>query len=184
MLFCSRRLLTKVREADFYMHKQKHSHKQVTTGLVDIGGVGSYLDLEFRFSNDAHRTMTIRLLFCDPSLDPAAAETMHRMIGDEVRSLSVQVVSFYDRMQEEVNPDKIYEKPEGRFDLYLHELNYLYDTIVDFMFKVAENERIEILYFAAENETLNRVYSRYVKRYADQRNLTFLKDGASYAIRT
>ncbi|EDQ3388018.1 hypothetical protein ZM96_003334 [Salmonella enterica subsp. houtenae] len=173
-----------------------HSHTLVTPGLASLGGDLSYLDIEFTFSGDADRKAQYRLVFCPPSLDPVAAETMHAMLGTDVYSLCVSVVSFVDmvqldRQQEQIQnpvvgeePINLFAKPEGSFNLTLSELQYLYGTLVDFMIKVADNEGIQILFFAAEREELIATYERYVKRFTRDRGLTYLNDGASYAIRT
>lgn len=81
-------------------------------------------------------------------------------------------------------PINVFAKPEGSFNLTLGELQYLYGTLVDLMLKVADNEGIQILFFAAEREELMATYKRYVKRFTQERGLTYLNDGASYAIRT
>lgn len=165
-----------------------HSHTLITPGLASFGEL-SYLDIEFTFSGNVERKAAYRLVFCPPSLDPVAAETMHAMLGDELKVLCVSVVSFADIVQLE-NPVpgedviNIFAKPTGSFDLDLSELNYLYGTLVDFMIKVADAMFIQILFFAAEREELYATYSRYVKRLTKVRGLTFIKNGAAYAIRT
>lgn len=173
-----------------------HSHKLVTPGLASLPGDLSYLDIEFVFSGNEDRKAQYRLVFCPPSLDPVAAETMHGMLGADVYTLCVSVVSFVDmiqldREQEQLQnpvvgeePINVFAKPEGSFSLTLSELQYLYGTLVDFMIKVADNEGIQILFFAAEREELIATYERYVKRLTRQRGLTYINDGASYAIRT
>ncbi|HDW3274200.1 TPA: hypothetical protein RMM66_001329 [Enterobacter asburiae] len=173
-----------------------HAHKLVTPGLASLPGDLSYLDIEFIFSGNETRKACYRLVFCPPSLDPVAAETMHGMLGTDVNSLCVSVVSFVDmvqldRQQEQIHnpvvgeePVNLFAKPEGAFNLTLGELQYLYGTLVDFMIKVADNEGIQVLFFAAEREELIATYERYVKRFTRDRGLTYLNDGASYAIRT
>ncbi|CNF75949.1 hypothetical protein [Yersinia intermedia] len=161
-----------------------HTHRLVTEGLVKIEDGMGYIDIEFVFAGDEKRSITVRLMFCPPSLDPVAAATVHSMIGKKIRGLLVFVVSFYNRQQEELNPTQIFAKPEGSIDLLLHELHYLYSALVDFMLRVADIESTQLLYFSAENEALNTIYPRYVKRFARERNLTYLNDGACYAIRT
>lgn len=161
-----------------------HTHRLVTEGLVKIDDEIGYIDIEFIFAEDEERLITIRLMFCPPSLDPVAAATMHGMIGNKIRGLTTYVVSFYNRRQEEIEPSQIFAKPESAFDLWLDELHYLYRTLVDFMLRVVDRERIQILYFSAENEVLNTIYPRYVKRFAREHHLTYLNDGACYAIRT
>ncbi|MCB5308619.1 hypothetical protein [Yersinia massiliensis] len=159
-------------------------HRLVTEGLVKIDDEMGYIDIEFIFAEDEERSITVRLMFCPPSLDPVAAVTMHSMLGDKVSSLLVSVVSFYNRQQEEREPTQIFAKPQGAIDLLLGELHYLYRTLVAFMLKIANNERIEVLYFVAENQALNTIYPRYVKQFAKENNLTYINDGACYAIRT
>ncbi|MBK0123608.1 hypothetical protein IAE30_07615 [Pantoea sp. S61] len=165
-------------------------HKHFSEGLVILGdrfGEGAYVDIEFILSGCSKRRIEIRLLFMPPSVDPAAAETMHQMIGEEIASLfSIQVVSFYDRATEE-NPcadGNPFGKPAGGLDLHLHELNYLYKTIVEMIFRVADTEKIELIFFGADNEKLQRVYDRYIKRYAEKMGFLFTTQGAYYAIRT
>ncbi|WP_312415167.1 hypothetical protein [Pseudescherichia sp.] len=172
-----------------------HSHRLVTPGLASFGEL-SYLDIEFTFSAKATRKAQYRLVFCPPSLDPVAAETMHHMLGEDVFTLYVSVVSFADivqleRQQEQIEepfegeePVNMFAKPKGSFNLNISELQYLYGTLVDFMVRVAENEGIQILYFAAEREELIPTYERYVKRLTRTRGLTYITDGAAYAIRT
>lgn len=58
-----------------------HSHTLVTPGLATFGDL-SYLDTEFTFSDNVNRTAKYRLVFCPPSLDSVAAETMHGMPGN------------------------------------------------------------------------------------------------------
>ncbi|HDP9059249.1 TPA: hypothetical protein P7P18_001870 [Escherichia coli] len=174
-----------------------HLHKLVTPGLASLPGDLSYLDIDFVFSGNEARKARYRLVFCPPSLDPVAAETMHNMLGADVYGLCVSVVSFVDmiqldRQQEQLQnaplgaeePINVFAKPEGSFNLTLGELQYLYGTLVDLMLKVADNEGIQILFFAAEREELMATYKRYVKRFTQERGLTYLNDGASYAIRT
>ncbi len=172
-----------------------HSHRLVTPGLAKFGEL-SYLDIEFVFSGNQQRKAMYQLVFSPPSLDPVAAETMHRMLGNEVSTLCVSVVSFADTVQldraqkqrenpvDGEEPINMFAKPEDAFDLNIAELQYLYCTLVDFMIKVADNEGIQILYFAAEREELMATYERYVKRLTNCRGLTYVNDGASYAIRT
>lgn len=76
-----------------------HSHKLVTPGLASLPGDLSYLDIEFVFSGNEDRKAQYRLVFCPPSLDPVAAETMHGMLGADVYTLCVSVVSFVDMIQ-------------------------------------------------------------------------------------
>lgn len=161
-----------------------HTHRLVTEGLVTIDNEMGYIDIEFIFAESKKRSITVRLMFCPPSLDPVAASKMHSMIGDKIRGLLVSVVSFYNRQQEEREPTQIFAKPKGAIDLLLGELHYLYGTLVEFILKVANNESIQIIYFVAENQTLNAIYPRYVKRFAREHNLTYINDGACYAIRT
>ncbi|QGR05853.1 hypothetical protein CTZ24_05280 [Pantoea phytobeneficialis] len=172
-----------------------HAYKLVTPGLATFGDL-SYLDIEFTFSGNFGRKATYRLAFCPPSLDPVAAETMHRMIGPEILVLCVSVVSFADIVQLEREqwqrenpvsgevPLNMFDKPADSFDLDLSELQYLYVTLVDFMLKVADNFSIQVLFFTAEREELHATYSRYVKRLTKERGLTYINDGAAYAIRT
>ena len=172
-----------------------HSHRLVTPGLASFGEL-SYLDIEFTFSATATRKAQYRLVFCPPSLDPVAAETIHDMLGEDLFALYVSVVSFADIVQlerqqaqienpgEGEEPINIFAKPKNSFNLDISELQYLYGTLVDFMLRVAENEGIQILYFAAEREELIPTYERYVKRLTRERGLTYITDGAAYAIRT
>lgn len=172
-----------------------HIHRLLTSGLAIFGDM-AYLDLEFTFSGNSRRCTSYRLAFFPPSDDPVAAETMHKMMGDDIKTLCVSVVSFADIVQlgrekqqresavvgeECVN---IFGKPEGSFDLTLSELQYLYTTLVDFMLRVADNLNIQILFFVAERRELYATYSRYVKRLTKKLGLTFINDGAAYAIRT
>ncbi len=165
-----------------------HSHKLLTEGLVSLADDFVYLDIEFTFAGDAARKASYRLVFCSPSEDPVAAETMHSMLKDEINTLCVSVVSFADLEQleksyagEDVNP---FARPDNGFILKYDELNYLYSTLVDFMLRVAQNEDIQILFFSAERKELVATYSRYVKRLTKKHGLTYIRDGASYAIRT
>jgi len=163
-----------------------HSHKLLTEGLANFGEL-SYLDIEFTFSGNPDRQAGYRLVFCPPSLDPVAAETMHTMLKDEVYTLCVSVVTFADLDQlsrsesEDVN---MFLRPNNGFKLNLSELQYLYSTLVDFMLRVAENEGIQILFFAAERKELYLTYKRYVERLTKERGLDYIHSGASYAIRT
>ncbi|PHM33168.1 hypothetical protein [Xenorhabdus innexi] len=163
-----------------------HQHKLVTddygTYLGTFNGI-SYLDIEFILSENTTRRIKLRMLFCPPSMDPVAAETMYKMLGNDLKTMHVQVVSFYNLEQQYIEPTKIFSKPEGLMKLNLGELNYLYGTLVDFMVKVAQNESIDVLYFSAENEQLNKIYPRYVKRFVKEYGLEYLNDGGSYAIR-
>ncbi len=173
-----------------------HMHRLITPGLASLGDGLAYLDIEFVFSGDKCRKNVYRLAFCPPSLDPVAAETMHGMLGQEITMLCVSVVTYADVVQLDRSIEQarnpvpgepeinMFAKPEDGIDLNLSELNYLYGTLVDFMLKVADNEGIQILYFAAEREELNSIYSRYVKRLATIRGLDYINNGASYAIRT
>ncbi|MDE9495475.1 hypothetical protein KKJ09_18270 [Xenorhabdus bovienii] len=162
-----------------------HQHRLVTDDLGTLLGTFDgihYLDVEFIFSENSARIIKLRMIFCPPSMDPVAAETMHTMLGKSLKTMHVQVVSFYNTEQENADPDKIFSKPEGSINLSLNELNYLYSTLVDFMIKIAQNESIDILYFSAESEQLNKIYTRYVKKFAEQRNLEYINDGGNYAI--
>ncbi len=173
-----------------------HMHRLITPGLADLGDDMSYLDVEFTFSGDEARKATYRLTFCPPSLDPVSAETMHQMLGEEVYALCVSVVTyadtvqldrFFKQMENPVSGDvplNMFGKPDDGLDLTIAELQYLYGTLVDFMLKVADNEGIQILFFAAEREELHPIYNRYVKRLASSRGVTYINDGAAYAIRT
>lgn len=55
---------------------------------------------------------------------------------------------------------------------------------LSYMDKVADNLSIQVLFFTAEREELHATYSRYVKRLTKERGLTYINDGAAYAIRT
>lgn len=158
-------------------------HRVINSGLVLFEG-GSYLDIAFDFNGRKQQARQFRLIFCSPSLDPVAAETMHNMLGSDLYTFSVRVVSFYDRMQEDQNPDDIFKRPEGASSLPLKALHYLYQTLMDIMFTIAKNEKIHLLYFVAENKQLNTLYTRYIRKFAEQRNLTCVINGACYAIRT
>ncbi|WP_340611259.1 hypothetical protein [Xenorhabdus bharatensis] len=163
-----------------------HQHRLVTHGhgtyLGTFDGI-SYFDIEFIFSGNTNRVIKLRMLFCPPSMDPVAAETMYTMLGEHLKTMHVQVVSFYNVEQEELDPASVFSKPVGAINLNLDELNYLYSTLVDFMVRVAQNESIDILYFSAENEQLNKIYPRYVKRFVKDYGLEYINDGGSYAIR-
>lgn len=161
-----------------------HKHRVVTEGLVKVEPDIGYLDIEFNFSGNAQRSLLLRLLFCPPSLDPVASETLYKLVGKSLHTLYITVVSFYDRQQEQCQPECIFSRPKDGLRLTLRELHYLYGTLVDFILKVAENENVHILYFSAENETLNAVYQRYVKKFAAKFGLTYQHEGAGYAIRT
>lgn len=167
---------------------QKHKHiAQNRISLGVDGSDGSYVDIEFLLSGDDARRLIIRLLFIPPSDDPAAAETMYEMVGDDIASkLSVQVVSFYDRKVEiSPSPDgNPFGKAEGQFDLLLDELNYLYRTIVEIIFRVADTELVELIFFGADNERLQSVYDRYIRRYSKKMGFDYITKGAYYAIRT
>jgi hypothetical protein len=113
-----------------------------------------------------------------------AAESMHHMLGTDLHTQSVRVVSFYDHRQEEKNPANLFKRPEEVPALSLRELHYLYSTLIDIMFAIAKNERIHLLYFVAENEQLNAIYTRYLRKFSEQHNLICLIKGACYAIRT
>ena len=164
-------------------------HQHFSDGLVifDIEDGGAYVDIAFLFAGNAQRRIVIRLLFIAPSNDPVAAETLHRMIHRDIaKQVSIQVVSFYNRAVEQHsaadgNP---FGKPEAQFSLLLDELNYLYTTIVDMIFRIAQSERIELLFFGADNPQLKRVYDRYIARYAEKLGFSYTTDGAYYAIRT
>lgn len=167
---------------------QKHKHiAQNRISLGVDGSDGSYVDIEFVLSGDEARCLIIRLLFMPPSDDPAAAETLYEMVGDDIACrLSVQVVSFYDRKVEtepavDGNP---FGKPEGQFDLFLDELNYLYKTVVEIIFRVADTEQVELIFFGADNERLKSVYDRYIRRFARDMKFDYINKGAYYAIRT
>ncbi len=172
-----------------------HSHRLLTPGLAKIDDL-FYLEIGFTFSDNPERQVNYRLVFSPPSLDPVAAETMHNLLGNDVSTLCVSVVSFADtvqleKLQEQLahpvegeEPVNIFAKPDNAFDLDIGELQYLYRTLVDFMLKVAENEGIQVLFFSAEREELVATYKRYVERMARQRGLTYINDGVSYAIRT
>ncbi|MDX7998023.1 hypothetical protein FE394_02125 [Xenorhabdus sp. Reich] len=163
-----------------------HQHILVTDNLGRLLGTFNginYLDVEFIFSENSARFIKLRMLFCPPSMDPIAAETMYNMLGERLKTMHVQVVSFYNIEQETKDLTNIFSKPEGSITLSLGELNYLYSTLVDFMVKVAQNESVDILYFSAENEQLSKIYPRYVKRFTRQYNLEYINDGGSYAIR-
>lgn len=167
---------------------QKHKHipkSRISLG-VD-GNDGSYVDIEFILSGDEARCLLIRLLFMPPSDDPVAAETMYEMVGDDIASkLSVQVISFYDRKVETDPPadGNPFGKAEGQFDLLLDELNYLYKTVVEIIFRVADTEQVELIFFGADNERLQCVYDRYIKRFARRMGFSYITKGAYYAIRT
>ncbi|KGL57054.1 hypothetical protein KR94_07420 [Pantoea ananatis] len=165
-------------------------HKHFDNALVILGehfNDGAYTDIEFIFSNIAHRRLTIRLLFMAPSDDPSAAQMMHSMLGDDLaQRLSIQVLSFYD-LGVETNPaidGNPFGKAEGSFDLRLDELHYLYKTIVGTIFRVVDTERIELLFFGADNSKLQRVYDRYIKRYGNSMGFQYETRGAYYAIKT
>lgn len=65
-----------------------HTHRLVTEGLVKIEDGMGYIDIEFVFAGDEKRSITVRLMFCPPSLDPVAAATMHSMIGKKNHRLT------------------------------------------------------------------------------------------------
>lgn len=172
-----------------------HKHRLLTPGLATFSDM-AYLDLEFTFSGNHDRRASYRLAFCPPSDDPVAAEILHNMIGKELKKLCVTVVSFADiaqlerEKQQRNSPEpgqpsiNIFAKPNDSFVLTFSELQYLYTTLVDFMLRVADNLTIQILFFAAERQELHAAYSRYAKRLAIKFGLTFINNGASYAIRT
>ncbi|WP_145954131.1 hypothetical protein [Kosakonia radicincitans] len=165
-------------------------HKHVAQSLVGLGANiddGAYVDIEFFLSGDDARHLVIRLLFMPPSDDPAAAETMYGMIGEDLaKKLSVQVVSFYDRRFDESPPENgdFFAKPKDQFNLLVHELNYLYRTIVEIIFRVADTEQVGLIFFGADNARLKCVYDRYVKRFAEKMGFSYKTQGAYYAIRT
>lgn len=172
-----------------------HTHKLLIPGLAMFGEM-AYLDIEFTFSGNSSRRASYRLAFCPPSDDPVAAETLYNMIGEEVKTLCVSVVSFADIAQLDrakqqrdypvpgEEPVNIFEKPVNSFVLTLSELQYLYATLVDLMLRVADNLTIQVLFFAAERQELHTIYSRYAKRLAGKLGLTFINHGAAYAVRT
>lgn len=55
-------------------------HRVINSGLVLFEG-GSYLDIAFDFNGRKQQVRQFRLIFCSPSLDPVAAETMHNSWG-------------------------------------------------------------------------------------------------------
>ncbi|PLR43707.1 hypothetical protein CYR52_19460 [Chimaeribacter arupi] len=160
-----------------------YAHRIINNRLVLFEG-GSYLDIAFCWNRNPRQERQFRLIFCSPSLDPVAAESMHHMLGTDLYTQSVRVVSFYDHKQEKQNPHNLFKRPEDAPALSLRELHYLYSTLIDIMFTIAKNERIHLLYFVGENEQLNAIYTRYLRKFSERHNLICFIKGASYAIWT
>lgn len=140
-----------------------------------------YTDVTFTFSGDVTRQITFRLVFCKE----ATSQLLVDLYGDELATLTVSVVSFYNVEAEDSEEcDSMFVKPSGAPDLTAVEARYLYTTLVDIILKIAETESIQILTFQAYNEDLRKVYNRRVSRYSKSKNLAVHIEGACYVIRT
>ena len=125
-----------------------YTHRIINNGLILFEG-GSYVDIAFCWNSNPLQERQFRLIFCSPSLNPVAAESMHCMLGKALYTQSVRVVSFYDHRQEKQNPHDLFKRPEDVPALSLRELHYLYSTLIDIMFTIAKNEKIHFLYFVS-----------------------------------
>ncbi|TKY82893.1 hypothetical protein R0L47_04270 [Pectobacterium polonicum] len=140
-----------------------------------------YTDVIFTFSGDVTRQITLRLVFCKEG----NSKLLTDLYGDELATLTVSVVSFYNVDAEDNEEcDTMFDKPPGAPDLTAVEARYLYTTLVDIILKIAETESIQILTFQAYSESLRKIYTRLVLRYSKSKNLASHIEGACYVIRT
>lgn len=155
------------------LHKIEHDELQ---GFE----VFRYTDVTFTFSDDVTRRITFRLVFCKEG----NSQLLTDLYGDELATLTVSVVSFYNVDTEGNEECDMFDKPLGAPDLTAVEARYLYTTLVDIILKIAETESIQILTFQAYSEDLRKVYNRLVSRYSKSKNLAVHIEGACYVIRT
>jgi len=140
-----------------------------------------YTDVIFTFSGDVTRQITFRLVFCKEG----NSKLLTDLYGDELATLTVSVVSFYNVQAEDNEEcDTMFDKPPGAPDLTAVEARYLYTTLIDIILRIAETEAIQILTFQAYSEDLRKVYDRLVSRYSKSKNLAVHIEGACYVIRT
>ncbi|XBS71311.1 hypothetical protein ABK905_10420 [Acerihabitans sp. KWT182] len=141
-----------------------------------------FTDISFTFSGDVTRQITFRLVFCK---NESGDEMIDNLFGAEAATLTISVVSFYNREAED-NEECVtmFDKPPGAPNLTASEALYLYATLVDIILKIAETEAIQILTFQAYSEELRRVYDRLVRKYAAIKNLVTHIEGPCYVIRT
>lgn len=155
-----------------------HTHEILHDELQGFD-IYRYTDIEFTFSGNQDRRLTLRLVFCK-SDEGGYGE----LFGDNQATLEVSVISFYNVDTDDLPDVDMFDRPANAPVLTHLERSYLYSTLVDIILRIAETEAIQVLTFQAYTPQLNNVYDRLVRRYATSKNLRVHVEGACYVIRT